>query len=63
MLIEYDKWQDEDEDDDVAADFPEFSMDQRIIDLRRGPGADRVYAESGNMLKWNAGGLHSCGEH
>jgi hypothetical protein len=48
MLIEHDKWQDEDEDDDVAADFPEFSMDQRIIDLRRGP-ADRSYVRSGNI--------------
>jgi hypothetical protein len=36
MLIEHDKWQDED-DDDVAANFPEYSMDQRIIDLCRCP--------------------------
>ncbi len=34
ILIEHDKWQDEDEDDD-AADFLEYSIDQRTIDLRR----------------------------
>jgi hypothetical protein len=28
MLIEHDKLQDEDEDDDVEADFPEYSMYQ-----------------------------------
>ncbi len=45
MLIEHDKW---DEDDDVAANFPEFSMHKKIIDLRRGP-ADRSYVESGDI--------------
>ena len=48
MLIEHDKLQDEDEDDDVEADFPEYSMDQRIIYLRRGP-ADISYVGSGNI--------------
>ncbi len=48
MLIEHDKWQDEDEDDDVAPDFPEYSMDQRIIYLRRDP-ADVSYVGSGNI--------------
>ena len=48
MFIEHDKWQDEDEDDGVAADFPEYSMVQRIIDLQRGP-ADRSYVGSGNI--------------
>jgi hypothetical protein len=28
MLIEHDELQDEDEDDDVEADFPEYSMYQ-----------------------------------
>ncbi len=51
MLIEHDKWHDEDEDDDFAADFPEYSMesmDQRIKYLRRGPG-DTSYVGSGNI--------------
>jgi hypothetical protein len=48
MLIEHDKLQDEDEDDDVAADFPEYSMDKRIIYLRSGP-ADISYVGSGNI--------------
>jgi hypothetical protein len=30
MLIENDKWEDEDDIDDVAADIPEHSMDERI---------------------------------
>ncbi len=65
MLIEHDKWQDEDEDDDVAANFPELRMDQRIIDLRRSP-ADRSYVGSGNIddcdvqVEWSG---HSCEEH
>jgi hypothetical protein len=42
MLIEHDKWQ------DVAADFPEYSMDQRIIYLWRCP-ADISYVGSGNI--------------
>jgi hypothetical protein len=48
MLIEHDKLQDEDEDDDVEADFPEYSMYQRIIYLRRSP-ADIRYVGSGNI--------------
>ncbi len=48
MLIEHYKRQDEDEDDDVAADFPEYSMDQRKLYLRRGP-ADISYVGSGNI--------------
>ncbi len=48
MFIEHDKWQDEDEDDGVAADFPEYSMVQRTRDLRRGP-ADRSYVGGGNI--------------
>ena len=43
MLIEHPyKWQ------DVAADFPGYSMDPRIIDLWRGP-ADRSYVGSDNI--------------
>ncbi len=48
MLIEHDEWQDEDEDDDVAAIFREFSIDQRIIDLWRGPN-DKIYVGSGSI--------------
>jgi hypothetical protein len=48
MLIEHDKLQDEDEDDDVEADFQEYSMDQRLIYLRRGP-SDISYVGSGNI--------------
>ncbi len=48
MIIEHEKWQDEDEDDDVAAAFPEYSVDQRIIYLRRSP-ADIRYVGSGNI--------------
>jgi hypothetical protein len=48
MLIEHDKWQDEDEDDDVAADFPEYSIDQRTIDLQCCP-ADRTCVGSWNI--------------
>jgi uncharacterized protein (DUF433 family) len=48
MLIEHHKLQEEDEDDDIAADFPKYSMKQRIIYLRRGP-ADISYARSGNI--------------
>ncbi len=49
MLIEHDKWQDEDEDDDVAADFPELSMDQRIVNLRHCPADRSGYVGSGNI--------------
>ncbi len=48
MLIEHDKLQDEEEDDDVEADFQEYSMDQRIMYLRRGP-PDISYVGSGNI--------------
>jgi hypothetical protein len=48
MLIEHDKWHDEDEDDDVAADFPKYSIDQRIKVLQRGP-ADRSYVGGDNI--------------
>jgi hypothetical protein len=48
MLIEHDKWQDDDEEEDVAAAFQEYSMDQTIVDLRRGP-TDRSYVGSGNI--------------
>jgi hypothetical protein len=36
----------DDEDDDVSADFPKYSMVQRIKDLRSDP-AGRSYVESG----------------
>ncbi len=33
MLIEHDKWANDDDDDDIAADIPELSMDERIINI------------------------------
>jgi hypothetical protein len=32
MLIEHEKWA-EDDNDDIAADIPELSMDERIINI------------------------------
>ena len=50
MLIEHDKWKDDDENDDVAADIAEHSMDERIMNIRNGP-VDRSYRGSGNILQ------------
>ncbi len=65
MLLEHDKWKDEDKDDCVAADFPEYSIDQRRKDVWRSQ-ADRSYVGAEIlmivMLKWNAS-RHSCDEH
>ena len=50
LLSEYDKWEDEDELDDIAADMHEFKMDERIVNIRNGP-ADRNYAGGGNIMQ------------
>ena len=50
MLIEYDKWEDEDDLDDIAADMHELRMDERIVNIRNGP-ADRSYAGGGNIMQ------------
>ena len=50
MLIEYDKWEDEDDLDDIAADMHELRMDERIVNIRNGP-ADRNYAGGGNIMQ------------
>ncbi len=50
MLIENDKWEDEDDINDVATDIPEHSMDERIINIRDGL-VDRSYAGSGNTME------------
>ena len=33
LLSEYDKWEDEDELDDIAADMHELRMDERIVNI------------------------------
>ncbi len=53
VLIAHDKWEDEDDDDDIAADIPEHSMDERIINIRNGP-VDRSYAGGGNIVEADA---------
>ncbi len=50
MLVEHDTWADDDDDNDVAADIPEHSMDERIINIRNGP-VDRSYVGSGNIIQ------------
>jgi hypothetical protein len=46
-LIEHDKWEDDDNDDDIAADIPEHSMDERIImtHIHNGPALKCIAAE------------------
>ena len=46
MLVEHDRWADNDDDDDGAADNPEHSMDERS----NGP-VDRSYAGSGDIMQ------------
>ncbi len=49
---EYDEWNDEDDNCNVAADIPEYklyNMDPKIINLREGP-AGRSYAGGGNIM-------------
>ena len=52
MLIEHDKWEDEDDDydiaEDIAKDIPELRMDPRIVNLRKGP-VDSSYVGGGNI--------------
>ncbi len=43
MLIEHGVWEDDNDDEDIAADIPENIMDERIINIRNGP-VDQSYA-------------------
>lgn len=48
MLIDYDEWNDEDDDYDIGADVGADFLDPRVVNLRRGP-ADHSYAGGGNL--------------
>ena len=52
MHLENDKWDDEYDEDNIAADIPELSMDERIISIRNGP-VDRSFVGSGNIMQCN----------
>ncbi len=47
-ILQHAQWQVAGRGHDVAGDFPEYSMDHRIIYLRGGP-ADRSYVGSDNI--------------
>ncbi len=37
MLIEHGVWEEDNDDEDIAADIPENIMDERIINIQNGP--------------------------
>ena len=50
MLLDYEEWNDEDDNYDIGADVGANAMDPRIVSLRHGP-ADHSYVGGGNIME------------